>query len=59
MRRKELTISWKELAAGLAILAALFAAWHVIPALAAKDSPPLACQLAGGTWSLWSGWSCG
>lgn len=52
-------ITGKELMAGLAILAALFIAWHVVPALAAKDSPPIACQLSGGQWSLWSGWSCG
>lgn len=49
----------KELAAGLAILAGLYAGWHVIPALAVRDNPPLACQLAGGTWNPWDGWSCG
>jgi hypothetical protein len=49
----------REWLVGLAILAAVFIAWHVVPALAAKDNPPLACQLAGGHWSIWSGWQCG
>jgi len=57
--RKEWTMSWKELVAGLLILLGLFAAWHVVPALVAKDSPPVACQLAGGQWSIWNGWTCG
>jgi hypothetical protein len=48
----------KEFGAGLAILAALFVGWHVVPALMAKDNAPIACQLDGGTWSVWSGWSC-
>lgn len=26
---------------------------------AAKGSPPVACQLLGGQWTLWSGWRCG
>jgi hypothetical protein len=37
----------------------IIVAWHVVPALAAKDSPPAACSLLGGTWNLWSGWTCG
>lgn len=59
MNRKEWTLSWKELTAGLLILAGLFIGWHVVPALAAKDNLPIACQMAGGHWSIWSGWSCG
>ncbi len=24
-----------------------------------KDSPPPACQLLGGQWDIWDGWTCG
>jgi hypothetical protein len=52
-------LTGQELVTGLLILAALIAAWHVLPALAAKDTPPAACQLFGGEWNLWNGWNCG
>ena len=26
---------------------------------AAKNSPPGACQLMGGSWNFWDGWRCG
>lgn len=39
-------------------LFALWAGWHVVPALMVKDNPPIACQIDGGSWSFWSGWSC-
>jgi hypothetical protein len=48
----------RTLAAGLVILFTLWVAFHVGAAELAKDNPPLACQLAGGTWSIWSGWQC-
>lgn len=47
-----------KLATVAVILAGLFVAWHVLPALMVRDNPPLSCQLAGGTWNLWSGWRC-
>jgi hypothetical protein len=31
----------------------------IAPNLEARNSPPLSCQLLGGSWSLWSGWRCG
>lgn len=40
------------------VLLALFA-WARVQNLEARDNPPVACQLLGGSWSLWSGWSCG
>jgi hypothetical protein len=52
----------KVVAAVLLIVAALLVltvAWHVVPAFVAKDSPPAACSLTGGTWNLWNGWTCG
>lgn len=24
----------------------------------ARESPPAACQLLGGTWGIWDGWRC-
>lgn len=48
----------RELIAAALILAAIFTGWHVIPALAVKDNPPIACQLAGGRWNPWDGWTC-
>lgn len=26
---------------------------------AVRNDPPPACQLLGGSWSIWSGWTCG
>lgn len=49
----------REVLAAAIILAGLFIGWHVLPALAVRDNPPLACQIAGGSWSLWDGWRCG
>jgi hypothetical protein len=43
----------------LLLLAALFIGGHVIPALQTQNTPPAACQLLGGHWSIWSGWNCG
>lgn len=40
------------------ILIALFIGWHVVPALTARDNPPLACQVDGGHWDPWNGWTC-
>jgi hypothetical protein len=48
----------REVFAACLILIALFVAWHVVPALVVKDDPPLACQLDGGQWSIWTGWTC-
>jgi hypothetical protein len=42
----------------VAVVVVLEVVWHVVPALAAKDSPPAACQLLGGQWSVWTGWTC-
>jgi hypothetical protein len=25
----------------------------------ARQDPPAACQVFGGSWSAWSGWTCG
>lgn len=32
---------------------------HVIGNVAARQDPPAACQIFGGHWGIWSGWSCG
>jgi len=48
----------REIAAGLVILLTLVVAFHVGAAELARGNPPLACQLDGGTWNIWSGWSC-
>jgi hypothetical protein len=42
----------------LLILVGLFLAWHVVPALSSRDNPPASCQILGGHWNPWSGWSC-
>lgn len=38
----------------LAILIAGRIAWEVVQ----FSSPPYACQVLGGSWSLFNGWSC-
>jgi hypothetical protein len=40
------------------VLLFLFALIHVATNEAAKNSPPAACQLLGGTWNFWDGWHC-
>lgn len=45
---------WKLAAAVLLALAV----WHVGGNLLARNSPPAACQVFGGHWSLVSGWRC-
>jgi hypothetical protein len=37
---------------------ALVIGYRIVPALLSAGSPPAACQLTGGHWSLWSGWRC-
>lgn len=56
-RGKTLGLS-REFRVALAILAVLFVAWHVVPALMVRDNPPISCQFDGGQWSIWNGWSC-
>jgi hypothetical protein len=52
--------SWRgHIVAIVALIAVLYAAYHVIPAWLSRDSPPLACQLLGGHWSIRNGWRCG
>lgn len=31
---------------------------HVVNAVGVRNDPPAACQLLGGSWNIWSGWSC-
>jgi hypothetical protein len=45
--------------AGIAIIVGLWFAAHVMGAALTRDNPPAACQVLGGTWSAWNGWSCG
>lgn len=47
------------LVAVMVAIFALYIAAHVVPAVMVRDSPPLACQIAGGQWSIWNGWACG
>jgi hypothetical protein len=42
----------------LIVLAVLLAGVRVADNIQSKGSPPAACQLFGGHWSLWAGWSC-
>jgi len=37
---------------------ALYGFIHVASAEASKSSPPAACQLLGGSWNFWDGWTC-
>lgn len=37
----------------------IWAGLHVMQNIDARDYPPAACQLFGGHWGIWSGWSCG
>jgi hypothetical protein len=39
-------------------LAAIWAFYKIESNEAVKNSPPAACQLLGGHWSIWDGWSC-
>jgi len=43
----------------LAILAGLWIAYHPYHAETTKNQPPVACELFGGQWDLWHGWTCG
>lgn len=43
----------------VAVVIALWIAWHPLHAELTKGSPPGACQLWGGQWNIWSGWQCG
>jgi hypothetical protein len=36
----------------------MWVAVHLLNAEVSKNNPPVACLLDGGTWNLWSGWSC-
>ena len=63
---RELGILAQGIAQGLGVLLAVLMligavviGFHVVPAWLAHDNPPLACQLAGGHWDLWNGWTCG
>lgn len=47
-----------KLAAVLFVLILIWIGFHVIPAWIARDNPPLTCQILGGHWNLWSGWTC-
>jgi hypothetical protein len=40
----------------LAVLAGGVRLWDNITS---KPNPPAACQLFGGQWTIWGGWSCG
>lgn len=41
------------------IMVALFIGYHLVSAQISKPNPPAACQLWGGSWNFWNGWSCG
>jgi hypothetical protein len=41
------------------VLIGVYIAVHIIPAWLSHDSPPVACQLLGGHWTIWNGWRCG
>lgn len=43
----------------LVLLAGCWVAWHPVHAELTRDNPPVSCQLAGGTWNMFTGWSCG
>lgn len=43
----------------IGILILIWAGFHVIPAFLVRDNPPVSCQVLGGTWNLWTGWTCG
>lgn len=43
----------------LFILACLFVVWHVGHAAMTRNAPPAACELVGGHWDVWNGWTCG
>lgn len=32
---------------------------RVLTNIEARPYPPLTCQLLGGSWDLWNGWTCG
>jgi hypothetical protein len=40
------------------ILVAIWATYNVASNEAVKNDPPAACQLMGGHWNIWDGWSC-
>lgn len=40
------------------LLLVIWAGYKVESNEAAKHSPPAACQLLGGHWSIWDGWQC-
>ena len=42
----------------LLVIAVVFVGVHVISAKSSKNSPPAQCQLFGGHWNIWSGWTC-
>ncbi len=57
--RPKLTTGARYLIAGIIIVALI--AWgldHIAANEAAKADPPVACQLLGGSWSIWDGWTC-
>jgi hypothetical protein len=50
-----------EMRMALAILMActvLFILGHIVRAELTKDYPPVSCQVFGGTWDIYNGWSC-
>jgi hypothetical protein len=49
---------WIIAAAVVIIWVALWAGHHVYSAEMNKPYPPPACQLFGGSWNVWDGWSC-
>ena len=42
----------------LAVIVALYGIVHVANAQVTKNNPPAACQLLGGSWNFWDGWTC-
>jgi hypothetical protein len=40
------------------ILLAAYGVIRITTNEAAKNNPPAACQLLGGTWNIWNGWQC-
>jgi len=56
--RRERGFDRASLIAVLIVLAVLLAGVRVADNIQSKGSPPAACQLFGGHWSLWGGWSC-
>lgn len=48
----------RQLAAVLVMVLTVWAAFHLAAAEMSKGEPPIACQIVGGTWNLWSGWQC-